>query len=157
MESRASQITKLATTVFETLVVGGGINGAVAAAALAARGVSTALVDAGDFGAGSSQHSSNLVWGGIKYMENFEFGLVRKLCASRNQLIENYPSSIREIRFLAMHQKGFRHSLLKLYAGTWLYWLIGGGFTSRPKLHSVRSIQTEEPIVNIDICDGGFE
>ena len=54
------------------LVVGAGINGAVSAAALAGRGASVALIDRGDFGGFTSQESSNLVWGGFKYLENYE-------------------------------------------------------------------------------------
>ncbi len=53
-----------------------GINGAVSAAALAGRGASVALIDRGDFGGFVSQESSNLVWGGFKYLENYELPLV---------------------------------------------------------------------------------
>ena len=98
---------------FDVLVLGGGINGAVSAAALAARGASVALIDRGDFAGFTSQQSSNLAWGGIKYLESFEFGLVRKLCLSRNHLIRSYPSTVQEIRFYAVHQRGFRHGLLE--------------------------------------------
>ena len=48
--------------------------------------------DQGDFAGFTSQESSNLVWGGIKYLESGEIGLVYKLCQSRNRLIETYPS-----------------------------------------------------------------
>ncbi len=157
MHDRASTLERLSTEIFDTLVVGGGINGAVTAAALAGRGARTALIDARDFAGVSSQQSSNLAWGGIKYMESFEFELVRKLCASRNQLLQSYPSSVREIRFLTIHERGFRHSLLKLFAGTWLYWLFGRGFTKAPRLLSTRAIRAEEPVVDTERCDGGFE
>ena len=84
---RDSFIEKLSNDCFDVLIIGGGINGSVAAAALSARGVHVALVDKGDFACCTSQNSSNLVWGGIKYMESFEFPLVRKLCKSRNHLM----------------------------------------------------------------------
>lgn len=157
MHIRATNVERLSTEVFDTLVVGAGINGAVTAAALAGRGAQVALIDARDFAGVSSQQSSNLAWGGIKYMESFEFELVRKLCVSRNQLIQSYPSSVQEIRFLTLHERGFRHSLLKLFAGTWLYWLFGRGFTKAPRLMSIKAIQSEEPVVNTERCDGGFE
>ncbi|MCW7541030.1 FAD-dependent oxidoreductase [Aquabacterium sp. A7-Y] len=157
MQLRATHLSKLKTTLFDTLVVGGGINGAVTAAAMSNRGARVALIDSRDFAAVASQHSSNLVWGGIKYMESFEFGLVRKLCRSRNHLIRSYPSSVKETRFFTAHEKGFRHSLWKLYAGTWLYWLIGNGFTQAPRKMSVRQIEAEEPVVDLTHCDGGFE
>ena len=147
----------LQTTVFDTVVVGAGINGAVTAAALSARGARTALIDARDFAGVASQNSSNLAWGGIKYMESFEFGLVRKLCLSRNHLLRSYPSSVEEIRFFTMHEKNFRHPLWKLFAGTWLYWFMGNGFTKMPRRLSLSRIKTEEAVVNLAHCDGGLE
>ena len=76
---RDTNIMRLAEQRFDVLVLGGGINGAVSAAALAARGVKVALIDRGDFASVTSQQSSNLAWGGIKYLESYELGLVRKL------------------------------------------------------------------------------
>jgi glycerol-3-phosphate dehydrogenase len=143
--------------VYDVLVVGGGINGAVSAACLAARGARVALVERGDFASFTSQQSSNLAWGGIKYMETFELGLVRKLCVSRNHLIRAYPSAVQEIRFYAIHERGFRHGLWKLVLGTWLYWLIGSFFTRPPRRLSRDTIAHEEPVVNLENVDGGFE
>lgn len=154
---RATNIDSLSRETFDVLVLGAGINGAVAAAALAARGAKVALIDRGDFAGFTSQESSNLAWGGIKYMESFEFPLVRKLCTSRNLLLRSYPSSVQEIRFYAAHERGFRHGLFKLFLGTWLYWIIGSFFTRIPRLLSRRAIAREEPIINLDGCDGGFE
>ncbi|WP_437533456.1 FAD-dependent oxidoreductase [Sorangium sp. So ce726] len=154
---RATNIDSLSRETFDVLVLGAGINGAVAAAALAARGAKVALIDRGDFAGFTSQESSNLAWGGIKYMESFEFPLVRKLCTSRNLLLRSYPSSVQEIRFYAAHERGFRHGLFKLFLGTWLYWIIGSFFTRIPRLLSRRAIAREEPIIHLDGCDGGFE
>lgn len=142
---------------FDVLVIGAGINGAVTAACLSARGAKVALIDRGDFAGFTSQQSSNLAWGGIKYMESLELGLVRKLCKSRNHLIRSYPSTVQEIRFLATHERGFRHGLWKLVLGTWLYWLIGGFFTRRPRWLRVAQLAEEEPLIDGSICDGGFE
>ena len=100
---RTANLTRLGEGTFDVLVVGGGINGAVSAACLAARGVKVALIDRADFASSTSQESSNLAWGGIKYMESFEFSLVRKLCMSRNHLIRSYPSTVQEMRFYAVH------------------------------------------------------
>ena len=86
MTLRDSNIDRLQAETFDVLIIGGGINGAVSAAALAARGVKVALIDSRDFAGFTSQQSSNLVWGGIKYMEGYEFGLVSGLCKSRNEL-----------------------------------------------------------------------
>jgi glycerol-3-phosphate dehydrogenase len=154
---RSTNIDKLDGGTFDVLVVGGGINGAVTAACLSARGARVALIDRGDFAGFTSQESSNLAWGGIKYMESFEFSLVHKLCKSRNHLIRSYPSTVQEIRFFAAHERGFRHGLWKLVLGTILYWIIGGFFTRAPRMLSPRTIDREEPIVRLDGCDGGFE
>ncbi len=101
MADRATNITRLRDGLFDVLVVGGGINGAVSAASLAGRGASVALIDRSDFGSFTSQESSNLVWGGFKYLENYELPLVFNLCRSRNRLMKSYPDNIREIVFLA--------------------------------------------------------
>ena len=154
---RNTNLAKLGKGTFDVLILGGGINGAVSAASLAARGARVALIDRGDFAGFTSQQSSNLAWGGIKYMESYELGLVRKLCKSRNHLIRSYPSTVEEIRFFTTHARGFRHGLWKLFLGTWLYWLIGSFFTRPPRLLSRRAMEEEEPIVSLDGCDGGFE
>ena len=106
---RGSNLEKLADQHFDVLIVGGGINGAVAAASLAGRGVRVALIDRGDFASGVSSNSSNLAWGGIKYLESHEYLLVNKLCKSRNKLMRAYPSTVKEIRFFTTIQQGFRY------------------------------------------------
>jgi len=154
---RETNVDKLPRGCFDVLILGGGINGAVSAASLAARGAKVALIDRGDFAAATSQESSNLAWGGIKYLESYEFGLVRKLCRARNLLIRSYPSTVREIRFYASHPRGLRHGRWKVLLGTWLYWAIGGFFTRRPRLLSPGDIAREEPIVEVGGLDGGVE
>ncbi len=157
MTLRDSNLDKLDRRVFDVLIVGGGINGAVSASALSSQGAKVALIDRGDFGGFTSQESSNLVWGGIKYLESFELALVRKLCMSRNRLIRAYPSTVREIRFFTTLERGFRKGRLLLYLGTWLYWLFGNLFTARPRLLSVKDIGREEPVVNTERSIGGVE
>jgi glycerol-3-phosphate dehydrogenase len=157
MTLRSQNLGRLGRETFDVLVVGGGINGAVSAACLAARGAKVALIERGDFAGMTSQESSNLAWGGIKYMESLELGLVRKLCKSRNALLRAYPSTVQEIRFYAAHSAGFRHSLWKLVLGAWLYWLLGSFFTAVPRLLRRSTIAREEPIVDLSLHDGGFE
>ncbi|HET9598097.1 MAG TPA: FAD-dependent oxidoreductase [Anaeromyxobacteraceae bacterium] len=154
---RQANVEVLSRERFDVLVVGGGINGAVSAAALASRGAKVALVDRGDFACATSQESSNLIWGGIKYLESYELGLVRKLCRARNALLRSYPSSVRELRFFTSHPLRFRWPLWLLVLGAWLYWLLGSAFTRRPRLLTVRDIAREEPRVALDGVDGGFE
>jgi len=154
---RKSNLERIQNQSFDVLIIGGGINGAVTAAALTARGVRVALIEKQDFAGFTSQESSNLVWGGIKYMETMEFGLVRNLCMSRNHLMRSYPSTVKEIRFYVNLEKGFRWPRLMLYMGSLLYWLIGNFFTKAPRLLSKKTIQREEPIVNTAKSMGGFE
>ncbi len=157
MSLRDTNISKLADGEFDVLIVGGGINGAVSAASLAARGVRVALIDRGDFAGEVSSNSSNLAWGGIKYLESFEFLLVRKLCKCRNQLLREYPSTVREIRFLTTIQKGFRMPVLFLYLGTLLYWFIGMFGTRVPRYLTRSQLAKRDAAINIDNAVGGFE
>jgi len=154
---REANLQRLSRAPFDVLVVGAGVNGAVSAAALAARGASVALVDQGDFASATSQESSGLIWGGIKYLESYELGLVRRLCRARNALLRSYPSSVKEIRFYATHVRGFRHRRFTLVLGTWLYWALGGFFTRRPRSLSRAVLAAEEPSVALEGVDGGFE
>lgn len=157
MQLRDSNLSKLDTGLFDVLIIGGGINGAVCASALSSQGARVALIDQGDFAGLTSQESSCLVWGGIKYLETGELGLVHKLCNSRNRLIDTYPSSVREIRFFTTIEPGFRRSRSTLYMGTLLYWAMGSFYTERPRLLSPEAIEREEPIVNTLGGPGGFE
>jgi glycerol-3-phosphate dehydrogenase len=154
---RASNIEKLDKDVYDVLIIGGGINGAVAAAALSGKGAKVALIDQRDFAGFTSQQSSNLAWGGIKYMESHDFSLVRGLCKSRNHLIENYPSRIKEIRFYSTIEKGFRFHPLFIWLGTWVYWLFGNCFTRRPRWLPQRVVNAEEPEIRTGNFYGGFE
>ncbi len=154
---RQAQLQALDGTAVDVLVVGGGINGAVAAAALAGNGVSVALVDAADFAAGVSSQSSNLAWGGIKYLESREFGLVRKLCRSRNRLMDAYPSRVREIRFFTSIRRGFRFWPVFVWMGALLYWVMGDGRLRFPRYLRRRQIATEAPEVAVDEVVGGLE
>ena len=157
MALRDSNIDRLDDRIFDVLVVGGGINGAVSASSLAARGVKVALIDKDDFAGDTSSNSSNLAWGGIKYLESYEFTLVRKLCKCRNQLMREYPSTVKEIRFLTTIQKGFRFSPLLIFLGAILYWFIGL-FGTRPPRYLTRSqLNRAESVINTDKVSAGFE
>ena len=147
MELRSSNIERLKAEkrIYDVLVLGGGINGAVAAASLAAKGAKVALIDRGDFAGETSSNSSNLAWGGIKYLETHEYLLVNKLCKSRNHLMESYPSTVKEIRFLTTIAKGFRFPVFFVYLGTLFYWMIGRFFTQAPDFMTVKSIRSREP------------
>ncbi len=158
MSLRQDQLNLLSQTqVYDVLVVGGGINGAVSAASLSSQGAKVALVDQKDFGSGTSQESSNLIWGGIKYLETYEIGLVRELCLSRNFLLKELPEHVHEVRFINPHAKGFRHSIKTLLAGSFLYWFLGQGKTKKPRSYSVKKLLERIPTVKGDLFDGALE
>lgn len=150
-------IDKIRGGSFDVLVVGGGINGAVSAAVLAGRGATVCLVDRGDFGGFTSQMSSNLVWGGFKYLEGYEFMLVRKLCVSRNRLVRAYPDNVRPISFLATLDRTSPHPPWLAALGAFAYWVIGGFKTRRPRMLRPRRIEEMEPVVDTSEARGGIE
>ena len=80
-----------------------------------------------------------------------------KLCKSRNHLIRNYPSTVKEIRFFTTVPKGFRSPPLLILIGTWLYWAIGSFLTKPPRYLTTKTIRSEEPVVNIENAAGGVE
>ena len=154
---RKKNIEQLKNQTFDVAIIGGGINGAVAAAALSAKGAKVALIDKGDFAGFTSSNSSNLAWGGVKYLESHEYRLVNKLCKSRNLLMQSYPSTVKEIRFLTCIQKGFRFPPLFVYLGTIVYWLFGRFYTKHPQYLTPKKITAIEPVINISNAKGGFE
>ena len=157
MRLREAALEKLDGGSFDVLIVGGGINGAVSAAVLAGRGAATALIDRGDFGAFTSQESSNLVWGGFKYLESYEFLLVRKLCVSRNRLIRAYPDNIKPIPFLAALDEGSPYPPWLAALGSTAYWAIGSFKTHYPRLLRKGRIEKEEPVIDTTNVRGGIE
>lgn len=158
MQFRQDCLDRLQKSTFDVLIIGGGINGSSSAAALSAHGYKVALVEKGDFASLTSQESSNMIWGGIKYLESLEFGLVNSLCHSRNALMRNYPSSIREVRFIFNVQRhSFKNSRIFLFFGTWIYWLLGRCFTRTPNWLSKKKIRQKYPAVNTINSSGGVE
>ncbi|MEZ5184263.1 MAG: glycerol-3-phosphate dehydrogenase/oxidase [Candidatus Nanopelagicales bacterium] len=157
MGLREANIDQLDGGTFDALIIGGGINGAVSAAALASRGARVAVIDRGDFADFTSMQSSNLVWGGFKYMENYELKLVRDLCKSRNHLIRAYPANLKEIRFMAALDENSPYKPWFSGMGATAYWVIGDFFTKAPRVLSPEKIAENEPIVRTENLLGGIE
>lgn len=157
MKSRAEVTQSLDGKLFDVLVIGGGINGSVSALSLSSKGVSTLLIDKGDFASETSQQSSSLAWGGIKYLESGEFSLVWQLCHSRNELMRFFPSQVKEIRFFTKLEKGFRKPRFFIFLGTLVYWLMGRFMMRAPRLLSQQVISNDEPVVDVKNCQGGVE
>jgi glycerol-3-phosphate dehydrogenase len=111
-------------TPVDVLIIGGGITGAGIARDAALRGFRTALVDKSDFGAGTSSHSSRLIHGGIRYLEQRAFHLVFEASRERRVLLKIAPHLVRPVAFLFPVYRGGRIPAWKLRAGMWLYDLL---------------------------------
>lgn len=105
---------------FDLAVVGGGINGCGIAADAAGRGLGVLLLEQGDLAQGTSSASSKLVHGGLRYLEHYEFGLVRSSLAEREVLLANAPHIVWPLRFVLPHVPGMRSRVL-LRLGLLLY------------------------------------
>ena len=110
----------MADEIYDLLVIGGGINGAGIAADAAMRGLSVLLAEADDLAGATSSASSKLIHGGLRYLEHFEFRLVREALAEREVLLANAPHIIRPMRFVLPLVPGMRPALM-MRAGLFLY------------------------------------
>ncbi|HEY1042511.1 MAG TPA: glycerol-3-phosphate dehydrogenase [Telluria sp.] len=104
----------------DVLIVGGGINGAGIARDAAGRGLSVVMCEKDDLGSHTSSASSKLVHGGLRYLEHFEFSLVRKALREREILLRSAPHIIWPLRFVMPHDAGQRPAWL-IRSGLWLY------------------------------------
>ncbi len=118
---RPQMIEELQKEVFDLVIIGGGITGAGVARDAASRGMSVALVEARDFAEGTSSRSSKLIHGGIRYLENMEFGLVFEALSERRLLFEIAPHLVHPLRFVLPLYQGGRVGMLKMGMGMWLY------------------------------------
>lgn len=120
---------------FDLAVIGGGVNGAGIARDAAGRGAKVLLLEAGDLAQGTSSASTKLVHGGLRYLEHYEFALVREALTEREALWGIAPHIIHPLRFVLPHVQGLRPRWL-LRLGLFLYDHIGG----RKHLPATRSI-----------------
>ncbi|MFG1270509.1 glycerol-3-phosphate dehydrogenase [Xanthobacter versatilis] len=110
----------MAQRVFDLLVVGGGINGAGIARDAAGRGLATLLVEQDDLAAHTSSWSTKLIHGGLRYLEYYEFRLVREALIERERLLAIAPHIIRPLRFVLPHDVNVRPAWL-VRMGLFLY------------------------------------
>lgn len=109
----------------DLLVVGGGINGAGIARDAAGRGLKVALVEAGDLAGATSSASSKLIHGGLRYLEHFNFKLVRESLAEREVMLKIAPDLVRPLTFVLPHNDRLRPAWM-LRLGLFLYDHLGG-------------------------------
>ena len=112
-------------TVYDLLIVGGGVNGCGIARDAAGRGLRVALCEMGDLAQGTSSASTKLFHGGLRYLEHYEFRLVRESLIEREVLLQAMPHIAWPMRFVLPHHAGLRPAWL-LRAGLFLYDHLGG-------------------------------
>src|SRR4051812_29953864 len=100
MLSRADALQALSTESFDVAVIGGGITGAGVALDAASRGYSVALVERDDYAVGTSSRSSKMVHGGLRYLQNFDLGLVREALLERQLMVQLAPHLVYPTPFL---------------------------------------------------------
>ena len=100
MLTRADAIEAIAGQHFEVVVIGGGITGAGVALDAASRGYSVALLERGDYAVGTSSRSSKMVHGGLRYLQNFDLGLVREALLERQLMVQLAPHLVYPTPFL---------------------------------------------------------
>jgi glycerol-3-phosphate dehydrogenase len=150
---RKDNLSRMERERFDVLVIGGGVTGAGVALDAAARGYRVALVEKVDFASGTSSKSTKLVHGGIRYLPNFDFALVREALLERGLLLKNAPFLVRPVGFLLPIYKGDRHPVgipfstpgglglgLVLNLGLWFYDALAG----RENLYRHRHLGREE-------------
>ena len=136
---RQAHLARLGSRTFDVLVIGGGITGAGVALEAAARGLSVALVERGDFAQGTSSWSTKLIHGGLRYLPMLDIAQVREGLVEQNALFRNAPHLVRPVPFLVPLYRGARRPLgldlpgplraglpAGLGMGLWAYDLLAG-------------------------------
>jgi glycerol-3-phosphate dehydrogenase len=127
--------------IVDLLVIGGGINGCSIARDAAGRGLKVVLCEKDDLAAHTSSASTKLIHGGLRYLEQYDFLLVRHSLQERETLLQSAPHIIWPLRFILPHHRGMRpHWLLRL--GLFLYDHIGG----RKRLPASRKVNLKQHV-----------
>ena len=108
MIARSDAVAALRCERFDVVVVGGGITGAGVALDAATRGYSVALVEKADYASGTSSRSSKLVYGGLRYLQNFDLALVREALLERQLMVKLAPHLVRPLPFVVPAFDGAR-------------------------------------------------
>ena len=157
-EQRSADIDALATKDFDLLVIGGGVVGCGIALDGAARGLKVALVESNDFASGTSSRSSKLIHGGLRYLEQFDFKLVREALHEREMMItEQAPHLVQPLSFLyPLHNKYFDRFYVG--AGLMLYDLLRGRMRAVPWHRHINfgELRTEARSLDPELISGGL-
>jgi glycerol-3-phosphate dehydrogenase len=155
--TRDGALKRMSEETFDLLVVGGGITGAAVARDAVSRGLSVALVERQDFSFGTSSRSSKLIHGGLRYLQNLEFGLVFESLSERALLLQTMPHMVRPIPFYLPSYAGAKISKNIYDLGLWLYDLLA--LFRTPGFHrrlSRSQFETAFPAIRKEGLLGGF-
>ncbi len=152
LQARAETIDRMARSDYDVLVIGGGVTGAGAALDAASRGLSVALVEMRDWAAGTSSRSGKLIHGGLRYLEQFNFRLVREALHERSLMLEKLcPHLVKPIQFVYP----LRHRVWErayVGAGLLLYDTLGGaGAVPRHRHLTRRAVRSLSPGIKLDL------
>ncbi|WP_024804015.1 glycerol-3-phosphate dehydrogenase/oxidase [Nocardia sp. BMG51109] len=153
---RAEGLNALRRNDIDVLVIGGGVVGAGAALDAASRGLTTVLVEARDWAAGTSSRSSKLIHGGLRYLEQLDFALVREALKERGLLLNRLaPHLVRPVSFLFPLQRHWERPYIG--AGVALYDTLGGARALPMHRHLSRSRALESaPALRADAMTGAI-
>ena len=153
---RADTINNLIEKEFDLIVIGGGITGAGIALDAASRGLSVALVEMQDYAGGTSSRSTKLIHGGLRYLKQFEFGLVMQTGRERNIALKNAPHLVIPEKLILPLIKGGSFGKISTSFGLWLYDLLAGvKKEERRKMLSKEQVIDMEPLINQKELLGG--
>ena len=145
----------LSSRVFDLLIIGGGIIGCGVARDAALRGLSVALVERSDFGSGTTSRSTRLIHGGLRYLELFDFELVRADMREREILLRTAPHLVKPLSFLVPIYRFRLYNRLRLRAGMLLYDLLSYDKSLPPhRLLSREATLEAEPALDPDGLQG---
>jgi glycerol-3-phosphate dehydrogenase len=146
---REATITALEQGSFDLVLIGGGITGAGTAREAAARGLSVALLEAGDWAIGTSSRSSKLIHGGLRYLAMGDVALVRETALERTQILRIAPH-LAEPRWMVLPCRN-RATLLKFRAAIQVYETLGSvASADRHRNWSSEDLAREEPLIGRD-------
>lgn len=152
-------IEALKNEKFDLLVIGGGVNGAGIALDAASRGLTVALIEAHDLASGTSSRSSKLIHGGLRYLEQYDFKLVREALHERELMVKTLaPHLVKPVSFLyPLHEKVRDRTYIG--AGLALYDALRGFKRALPnhKHMSQKTISEVAPSLRLDIVTGGIK
>src|ERR1043166_1527106 len=156
MKRRAEYIDVLKNTTYDVLVIGGGITGAGIALDAASRGLRTALVEKNDFASGTSSRSTKLIHGGLRYLKQLEFGLVKEVGSERAVVHKLAPHLVVPEKMLLplSEKKGLGYWLTSI--GLRIYdWLAGVKSEDQRKMLTKIQTMSYEPLLKGDEIKGG--